>query len=197
MLSSISPFGERSRNSRWWLTITAYMVGSVTGGATSGLIFGALGQVAFGSLEADVALLVLAGAAALGVAADLGLAGLRVPSIHRQVNEDWLTTYRGWVYGVGFGYQLGLGLVTIVATSTVWLTWVAAAMTGSWQRGLLLGATFGATRGAFIFATRRVEDPASLRRLFQTIASQSDSVHRIATIAAALTSLTALGGAIT
>jgi hypothetical protein len=197
MLSSISPFGERSRNSRWWLTVTAYMVGSIAGGATTGLIFGALGQVTFGSLDADIALLVLAGAGALGVAADLGFAGLRVPSIHRQVNEDWLTTYRGWIYGVGFGYQLGLGLATIVATSTVWLTWIAAAMTGSWQQGLLLGAAFGATRGAFIFTTRRIEDPASLRRLFRAIASQSGSVHRIATIAAALTALTALGGAIT
>ena len=65
MLSSISPFGERSRNSRWWLTVTAYMVGSIAGGATTGLIFGALGQVTFGSLDADIALLVLAGAGAL------------------------------------------------------------------------------------------------------------------------------------
>jgi hypothetical protein len=194
MLSSISPFGERSRNSRWWLTVTAYMVGSVAGGATTGLAFGALGQLVLSQIDADIGLTVLAVAAVLGVGADLGVLGLRLPSIQRQVNEDWITTYRGWVYGVGFGYQLGLGLATIVTTSTLWLTWVAAAMTGSWMYGLALGALFGLARGMFIFTTIRIDDPAGLRTLFTRISRQASSVHQLAMVAAGLTAVTAFGG---
>lgn len=194
MLSSISPFGERSRNSRWWLTISAYMLGSVAGGATTGLVFGVVGQLILSQIETDVGLTVLALAAALGVAADLQLFGLRLPSIQRQVNEDWITTYRGWIYGSGFGYQLGLGLVTIVTTSTVWLTWVAAAMTGSWAWGLFLGSVFGLARGMFIFATIGVHEPAALRALFKQVADQADSVNQVAMLAAGLTAVTALAG---
>ncbi len=38
MLSSISPLGERARGSRWWLTTTAYVVGSLLGGLALGLL---------------------------------------------------------------------------------------------------------------------------------------------------------------
>lgn len=194
MLSSISPFGERSRNSRWWITVSAYLIGSIAGGALTGAVAGGVGELAFVWLDAEAGLLVLAVAAAIGLAADLRLAGLRVPSIHRQVNEDWLTTYRGWVYGAGFGFQLGLGFATIVATSTVWLTFIAAAMTGSFVRAVLVGALFGLARGALILATARINDPASLRNLFRTIAAQAPGVNHLARVAAGLTAITAVAG---
>ena len=194
MLSSISPFGERSRNSRWVVTVIAYLVGSVAGGALTGVVAGAVGELAFVWLDAEAGLLVLAVAAAIGLAADLGLAGLRVPSIHRQVNEDWLTTYRGWVYGAGFGFQLGLGFATIVATSTVWLTFIAAAMTGSFLRAIVLGVLFGFARGILILATARIKDPASLRNLFRTIAAQAPGINHVARVAAGLTAITATAG---
>jgi hypothetical protein len=38
-----------------------------------------------------------------------GPSGSGCPSWQRQVDERWLTTYRGWVYGAGFGFQLGAG----------------------------------------------------------------------------------------
>ena len=37
----------------------------------------------------------------------------------RQVNEDWIGRYRGWVYGAGFGAQLGLGFAVFVMTCAV------------------------------------------------------------------------------
>ncbi len=194
MLSSISPFGERARGSRWWLTTTAYLLASAAGGATTGLVFGGAGQLFATVLAPRMALGILAGAAVVGAAADLGLMGLSLPTLNRQVNEDWLTTYRGWFYGAGFGYQLGLGLATIVTTSTVWLVWVAAAMSGSWVWGLLLGSLFGIVRGSFILTTVRVREPAELRRLFTTISAQADKVHRMAIATAVLTAATALAG---
>ena len=192
MLSSISPFGERSRQSRWWLTVSAYLIGSVAGGATTGLVFGSIGGLL--PISASAGLAILATAAVFGLAADLRVRGLSVPSLHRQVNEDWLTTYRGWIYGLGFGYQLGLGLATIVATSTVWLVWIAALARGSWLAGLAIGALFGFARGALIFATARAQEPAQLRDLFTSIAASAPQVHRTAVVAAGLVAATAVGG---
>ena len=69
---------------------------------------------------------VIGAVALIGVALDLGWAGLRLPTVRRQVNEDWLHRYRGGVYGFGFGFQLGLGVATIVTTAAVYLTFVFA-----------------------------------------------------------------------
>ena len=63
--------------------------------------------------------------------------------------------------------------------------------------GLGLGALFGLARGSLILATARIEEPAQLRALFRTIAAQAPSVHRFAIVAAGLTAVTAIGGAVT
>src|SRR3954451_14163894 len=124
MLASIHPLGERARRQHFIVTVVAYTVGSVAGGALLGALLGAAGRVTFADGHDELRLVVLAVAALLAALVDRRGAG--VPSWHRQVNEDWLTQYRGWVYGVGFGFQLGLGVVTIVTTAAVYLTWVAA-----------------------------------------------------------------------
>ena len=43
MLASIHPLGERARHNRFWITATAYIAGSVAGGASAGWIAGAIG----------------------------------------------------------------------------------------------------------------------------------------------------------
>jgi hypothetical protein len=45
MLSSISPLGERARDSRWWLTTTAYVGGSLVGGLAVGGLAATLGSL--------------------------------------------------------------------------------------------------------------------------------------------------------
>ena len=45
------------------------------------------------------------------------------------VHEQWLTRYRGWVYGVGFGAQLGFGLVTIITSAMAGTTSASASIT--------------------------------------------------------------------
>src|SRR4051812_15517882 len=114
MLASISPLGERARGSRWSLTVAAHVVGSAAGGALAGAVLGLAGSVLPVSDRGRgwlvIALLVVA------VAFEV-VPTLRLPTIHRQVDEGWLGRYRGWVYGVGYGFQLGLGAVTIVTTS--------------------------------------------------------------------------------
>src|SRR5690349_6817288 len=103
MLTSITPLGERGRNSNWALTVTAFAFGSLLGGALVGALAGGMGALAGAELPGGrIAAIGLAGAALLAVALDLGIAGLRLPTSGRQVNENWLGTYRGWVYGLGF-----------------------------------------------------------------------------------------------
>ena len=172
MLSSIHPLGERARGQRWWLTVSACLGGSLLGGATTGALLGLLGSPLPGGTW-TVAAVAVASVAAIGVE----LIGRRPPSWHRQVNEEWLTTYRGWVYGLGFGYQLGLGVVTIITTGAVYVMLLAALLSGSVLGGLVIGATFGLVRGLAILAAVHADTPDRLRSLHRSIASAADGVR--------------------
>src|SRR5947209_18623871 len=112
MLASINPLGERARDRRWGVTVGAYVLTSTVAAAGLGALLGAAGTTLRPSTHATAAVVVaLTG---LALAFDLGVAGLRLPTVHRQVDKDWVARYRGWVVGAGFGAQLGLGVVTIV-----------------------------------------------------------------------------------
>jgi hypothetical protein len=93
--------------------------------------------------------------AVIGVAFDLRLFGWQLPTVHRQVSREWLTKYRAWFYGLGFGLQLGIGVVTVVSTSSVYLSFIAAFLAGSARLGLLIGFIFGALRGVSILLGAR------------------------------------------
>src|SRR5947209_302552 len=108
MLASITPLGERARRSSFAVTASAFAIAASAAGALTGLVAGELGQLLVPGGRWRLA--ALATVLALGVGADLRVAGLRLPSVRRQVNEDWLRRYRGWVYGAGFGAQLGAGV---------------------------------------------------------------------------------------
>lgn len=179
MLTSISPVGEAGRGQRWGLTVAAYVLGSLGAGTAIGALAGAGGAAALGGLPEAAALLALAAAAALGLAADAGLAGLRLPTRHRQVDERWLQRYRGWVYGLGFGVQLGLGVTTIVTTSAVYTTLAAAALTRSVTGGALVGAVFGGLRAAPLVGMWPVRDPARLRRSSSRLAAALPTADRL------------------
>jgi hypothetical protein len=161
MLSSISPVGERARAQRWGLTATAYALGSTAGGAGVGLLSGGLGALLLADVPAPARLLAAAAAAALGATLDVTTG---VPSPHRQVDERWLTTYRGWVYGAGFGVQLGTGIATIVPSSAVYALWAGALLLADLRAGAAVGATFGLLRAAPLLAAGRIRTVAALRR---------------------------------
>jgi hypothetical protein len=164
MLGSITPLGERARNMRWSITVSAFVAGALAGGASVGAALGALGALAGPLVPGGgrAALAALALALGAGLAVDLGLAGLRLPTPRRQVDERWLVRYRGWAYGAGFGLQLGAGVTTIVTTSTVYAALLAALLCGSPAGGLAIGAVFGGVRGAAALPAGRVRSVASL-----------------------------------
>jgi sulfite exporter TauE/SafE len=166
MLGSITPLGERSRGRRWGITVTAFALGAVAAGAAAGAALGAAGSVV--ALTAATRAWALAVAVALAVVVDAA-PGLRPPGPRRQVNEEWLHRYRGWVYGAGFGVQLGLGVTTIVSTAAVYATGAAAFLAGSAAAGALVGGAFGAARAATLLASGRVREPRALALLHRRL----------------------------
>ena len=191
MLTSISPLGERARGNRWSVTVMWLGVGSVAGGAAVGAALGALGQISVAGVDSNVRLVLLAAACAGAAAWDLS--GRRLPG-RRQVNEDWLVAYRSWVYGAGFGVQLGAAVATVVNTALVPLFMLAALLAGEVAAGLLMGTAFGAVRGASLVLGRRVRTPDDLRRLHRRLDQHADRVRRMgAGVAVALAGAAAAG----
>ena len=159
MLASITPLGERGRGRRWAVTATAYVVASTAGGLSVGAVLGWLGSL-FGVgvvPSRAAAVTVVLGAAAVDSFA------LRLPTTRRQVNEDWLVRYREWVYGTGFGFQLGMGVVTIVTSAAVYATMLLAVVAGSPVAGATIGATFGLVRALPVLAMAKIDGAAASR----------------------------------
>ncbi|WP_432540903.1 hypothetical protein [Kineococcus sp. SYSU DK002] len=192
MLSSITPLGERGRASRWSVTVTAHLLGSAAGGAVLGLLLGTAGLLLPTPVPLAAALL----AAVATVAAEAGR-WRWFPSWHRQVDEDWLHRYRGWVYGVGYGAQLGVGVVTIVTSPVLYVAMALMAATAGPGEGAVLGAVFGLVRALPLLTVRSVTTPgrlAAVHRRLERLAPSGRRVSAVWSAAVAVCSLVLLGG---
>ncbi len=171
MLSSIHPFGERSRNNSFASTAVAHVLGSVLGGAVLGMIAGAIGLAvtAFLSPSETVRTSIVLTAAVAALVLEATSRERLLPTRSRQVNENWIQSYRGWVYGGGFGAELGFGVSTIITTTLVHLMVVAMVFVGSFPLAVTIGATFGFVRGATVLAARNVDSPEGLRQFHQRL----------------------------
>jgi hypothetical protein len=168
MLTSITPLGERGRGFRWGVTLSFMLLGATLGGAAVGGLLGLLGEATVGSAtgaSAEWRLYLLAALLGAAFVIELGVGGLAIPTIRRQVDERWLNAYRGWVYGFAFGAQLGAGVVTIVSTASVYVTFAACWLAGAPLPGLAIGAVFGVARAGTLFGARGVRDPGALQEL--------------------------------
>lgn len=168
MLSSITPFGEKSRGNRYPVTAAWFVVGAVTGGATLGslvaagaMVASALGVPGHPAAVASIACVL----AAVGAAVDAGVFGQVLPVVRRQVNDRWLSQYRSWVYAVGFGWQIGTGVVTYVMTSAVGLIAALGVLSARPLVGFAVATGFGTMRGMAVLLTTRARDPQGLRAL--------------------------------
>jgi hypothetical protein len=182
MLASITPLAERGRGHRYRSTATWFVAGAVIGGATLGGAM-AVAAVAVRAVGPDpwvVATVVLATAALCSVS-DSRVTGWHLPVHHRQVNERWLDGYRPWVYGAGFGWQIGSGLTTYIVTAGVYLMVVLGAVSGSPWVALALGTLFGLVRGLAVLLGRGVTSPSALHAVHRRMA-------RLGPVSATLTS---------
>ncbi|CAN5634822.1 hypothetical protein BH10ACT3_BH10ACT3_07980 [soil metagenome] len=178
MLSTITPMAERTRGRRFGLTAFWFVLGAVAGGATLGLI-AAAGAALFGLLSLSIGVsLGIAAVLALGAAAmDLGI-GTQMPHHRRQVDEVWLDQYRSWVYGLGFGWQIGTGLATYIMTAAVYLTVALAALTANPAVAFGICVLFGLTRGLALFLGVRLTNPERLRSFHRWFDELGPTVRR-------------------
>ena len=123
MLSSIHPFGERSRNNSFAHTAFAHIIGSGLGGAALGVLAGVIGLVVTVviSPSQSVRTAVVLAATLVALFFEATRRERLLPGRSRQVDENWIQTYRGWVYGGGWGAELGFGISTIITTALVHL----------------------------------------------------------------------------
>ena len=192
MLSSIHPLGERGKGNRFGLTATAFVIGATIGGAALGTVAAGAGRLAGAVVPHPVAL-VLVGLVALG-AAGFERNGRPLPSIPRQVDENWLNEYRGWVYGAGFGFQLGAGVLTFITSAAVYVTVVAAVLVGSTAAAIGIGVAFGVTRGLTLLPARSITTPQALVSFHRRLARSAASV-RVASASVLLVSAVIAGAA--
>jgi hypothetical protein len=183
MLASITPLGERGRRSRWGITITAFALGATVAGAAAGAALGALGSVALGSVGVHARLAVLTVALVAAVAVDVRPGA--APGPRRQVDERWLDEFRGWVYGLGFGAQLGVGVTTIVTSAATYVAILAALLTGDVARGALVLGFYGWARGVTPLIAAGVERPEELIALHRRLERWRQPAARLCTAALA------------
>lgn len=190
MLSSINRFSEAARGHRYAVTCGWFVLGAALGGLLLGTGTAVLALVGAGLPAPGV---LAATAALVCLAADLRL--LPLPVHPRQVDETWLRTYRPWVYGVGFGAQIGAGLATYVMTAATYLLVALAALTGSPAVALGCGLVFGVVRGLAVLLGARVATPAQLHAVLRRLEELGPASLRVAMVVQALVAVL-LGGVV-
>ncbi len=171
MLSTITPLAEVGRGRRYGWSASWFILGAVLGGAalgTAAALISLLVKAAQWSIDSRMA--AIAVLAALAAMCDVRLLGPRLPHHRRQVNEQWLDQFRSWVYGFGFGAQIGCGVATYIMTAGVYLVVLIGALTGNPFAAVSLGVLFGAARGVAILSTSHVHTVpqlASVHRWFE------------------------------
>ena len=156
MLSSITPLGERGRNRNWRVTVSFFAAGALVAGAT---VFGLAGWI--GETIGLPGQLWWVGVGLIGFALVADITGVQPPGPRRQVDENWLGRYRGWVIGLGYGLQLGSGFATIVPAFASWALLLLAAFTGP-APGVLAGIAFGVGRSLLLLTGGRVRNTNAL-----------------------------------
>jgi len=192
MLSSIHPLGERSRNNKWSVTVAYYLIGGLLGGVTIGTMASAVGWLGLQWWVSTPASSAAVVAAVLITALAWDLSGFRIPTIDRQVNEDWLGMYRSWVYGGGFGFQLGLGVVTIVTTTATYAMVLLAVLAATPVSGAIIGGVFGLVRALPIVTVGRIVSGEALRTYhwrMQAFAPRAEWLVRFGVVVAGMSTI--------
>ncbi|WP_421120103.1 hypothetical protein ACE2AJ_01775 [Aquihabitans daechungensis] len=117
------------------------------------------------------------------------------PIFKRQVDDAWLRRYRGWVYGAGFGWQIGFGVATYIMTAGVFLTIGLAVLGASPAAAIAIGATFGLVRGSAVFIGRSATTPAALAAVHARLDALGPTARAAALVVQLLTAVTLAGAA--
>ncbi len=180
MLSQITPLAEAGRGQRYARTAGWFVAGATLGGLSLGCAMAALALVVTGiGPSATTAIAVTAGCAFAAATVDARVLGFGPPFLRRQVNDHWLSTYRPWVYGGGFGWQIGAGFTTYVMTAAVPLVVVVAALCTNPWTALTVGGVFGLARGIAVLLGARLRTPAALYDFHRRFDAWTEPVRQI------------------
>lgn len=195
MLSSITPMTEAGRGYRFASTARWFLLGGIIGGLSIGTLAAVgAGLLSLADLSDTTRWAVAAVLAAATASIDLGAFGIELPIFKRQVNDAWLRRYRSWVYGAGFGWQIGFGVATYIMTAGVFLTIGLAVLGASPAVAVALGAVFGLVRGSAVFIGRSATTPAALGAVHERLDALGPA-SRLAALAAQLVAASALAAA--
>ena len=201
MLSTITPLGEAGRGNRFRTTAIWFILGATLGGATLGVGAAVLAAIVSALSATTSTALALASVLAIASAvADAGLFGIRIPYHRHQVNELWLDDYRSWIYGSGFGFQIGLGFATYIVSSALVLLVALAAITGSPITAVAIGILFGFGRGLGVLPGARLTTPAKLGAFHQRFDAREVASRQLVIgiqLVVALIAAIAVGGVVT
>lgn len=179
MLSQITPIAEAGRRQRFGRTAGWFIAGAVLGGVTlGGAAAGLAALVAAGGVGQQTALGIAAACAFVSAAVDSRVLGFGPPFLRRQVNEDWLTRYRSWLYGSGFGWQIGVGFTTYIMTVAVPLTLVLGALSASPWAALGIGIVFGLARGLAVLLGAPVRTLPALHSFHRRFDAATEPVRQ-------------------
>jgi hypothetical protein len=172
MLSTLTPLGERGRGHRYAPAAAWFVVGAIAGGLCLGAALAGLAALVAAAhtppaVRATLALV----AATVALTSDSPAVPVSLPIHHRQVNERWLDHYRTWVYGAGFGWQIGTGFATYITSAGVFLLVVLAVLTGQPWLALAIGTLHGAVRGLGVFVSARIKTPNDLLALHRRLST--------------------------
>jgi hypothetical protein len=178
MLSQITPIAEVGRGNRFGRTAAWFVIGAVLGGATLGAIMAVGAALARAAGVSAVAALVVIAAGAL-VTAALDARALRAapPFLRRQVNEDWLANYRPWVYGGGFGWQIGVGVATYIMTAAVFLLIGVGVLGASPWFAVAIAVIFGLVRGLAVLLGAPLRSLAALHAFHRRFQAWAEPVR--------------------
>jgi hypothetical protein len=121
--------------------------------------------------------------------------GVAPPFYKRQVNEYWLSKYRAWVYGTGFGWQIGAGVTTYIMTAAVFVTIAFGALTAGPVAAMAVGMVFGLARGLAVLLTARSRSTADLFALHRGFDALGEPVRRAVILVQFAVAVVAAGAA--
>jgi hypothetical protein len=165
MIGVIGPLVQGKRELRGTgSSVAVFALGAIAGAAVTGALVGAIGAAV--RLAGTVPAVAVGVAGCLLVVADLGVFGLRTPTLFRQTCSTWYRERGSRSVWALWGFDLGLGFSTIRLSSLYWLMvlfvaafvspWLAPAVLACY--GLGLGAAFAA---ALVAQARSAPRPGS------------------------------------
>lgn len=161
LVTTVHPLAERARGRSWAPTAVWFVIATIATATIGGSMLAALGSV----LPIPTNVTVTATALVLLTAGLLDLVVGAPPTTTRQLNENWLTTYRGWVIGLGYGSQLGSGFATVVPSWTGYAIAPVLLLAGEPVAGAILGTAFGLGRVLAVAPSTKIRDRSALVRI--------------------------------